>query len=139
MLSSVKNFTVPLALYNGPITSTNKFGFTITVPTTTPPTARTLAIMDPGGPASFGLSLGSATINGPTSVSAGNCASSTKAIANVTTNNTLILTPQSSLSSYKGLAADAYVNATGSVTLEVCNPTTGTINPNPVVFNIRAF
>lgn len=111
LLSSVKNFTVPLALYNGPITSTNKFGFTITVPTTTPPTARTLAIMDPGGPASFGLSLGSATINGPTSVSAGNCASSTKAIANVTTNNTLILTPQSSLSSYKGLAADAYVNA----------------------------
>ncbi len=130
-----KSFTVPLVLSQGAQTPTNMFSITPTTPTA----SRTLTIADPGGPASFGLSLGSTTITGPTSVSASTCASLSGAIANVTTNNTLILTPQSSLSSYKGLAVDAYVNATSSVTLEVCNPTASTISPSAVVFNIRAF
>lgn len=60
---------------------------------------------------------------------------------NVTSSNTLVVTPQSSLSAagYKGLAVDAFVSSTGMVKLEVCNASIGTISPSAVNFTVKAF
>jgi len=136
---SGKSLAVPLVLSNGTQTTTNTF--TISVATLTTP--RALAINDPGGPASIGLSLGLAAIAGPTSqINAGMCASQTGTINNVTSSaNTLIVTPQSSMfaAGYLHLTVDAYVSSASTVTLEVCNPTANNITPGAITFNVRAF
>ncbi len=138
LTTTAKSFKVHnIVLSNGdPVTNPP---FTITVPT--PAAARTLAITDPGGNASFGLSLGSTTIAGPTSmITAGACGTSTGTIPLITSaNNTLIVTPQASLNTYRGMAVDAYISATGMITLGVCNASSGSVTPGPVNFTVRAF
>jgi hypothetical protein len=142
----VKNFAVPLALYNGPITPTNKFGFTVTVPTT-PPAARTLQIIDPGGPASFGLSLGSVSLSlvSGTNIPAGQCAPTIQGtISGLTSANTLIVTPQAdpAAAGYKVLTAWAFPtsNATNNVNLEICNPSASTVTTvTTLSFTVKAF
>jgi hypothetical protein len=144
LLSSVKNFTVPLALYNGPITPTNKFGFTITVPTTTPPAARTLNITDPGGAASFGLSLGSVSLSlaASTHISAEQCAPTIQGtITGLNSANTLIVTPQAdpALAGYKTLTAWAFPTS-NTVNLEICNPSaSGVTTASALAFTVKAF
>jgi hypothetical protein len=78
---------------------------------------------------------------GPTSaISPGNCGTSTGAISLITSaNNTLIVTPKGSLSTYKGMAVDAYISTAGTVTLEVCNASSDSITPGAVNFIVRAF
>jgi len=135
---SAKSFTVPVALSNGAATATNQFAITAGTPTAN----RMLTISDPHGNASFGLSLGSTTITGPmSSITAGTCNTpSTGTIPLVTSsNNTLIVTPESSLSTYKGMTVDAFVSSTGTVTLEVCNFSASPITPATVNFMVRAF
>ena len=139
LTATSKSFKVPNIVLSNGNPATNP-PFTITVPT--PTAARTLAITDPGGTASFGLSLGSTTITGPTSVSKSSCVvSASSAIPNVTSSNSLIVTPQASLSAsgYAGLTFDAYVSSPGMVKLEVCNTTANAITPTGMNFIVKAF
>jgi hypothetical protein len=107
-----------------------------------PRSNRTLAINDPGGNASFGLSLGDITLEAPTStIPAGTCTPRIAGkIVGLSSTNTLVVNPLTDPSDagYKALTVWAFPS-TDTANLIVCNPSAGPVSPRQIRFKIKAF
>jgi len=95
----------------------------------------------PASGGTVGVAVGQATVSGPTAtISAGACAATvTTAVAGVTTGMTILATPSAdpAAAGYKSLTVYWFPTA-GNVNLEVCNPSSSSVTPGALGFNVRA-
>jgi hypothetical protein len=105
-----------------------------------PAAARTLSINDPGGDANLLLAVGGSTsLNGSaaltfTSIAAQTCQEQNVTVAGAIRGKGAFFSPGTSLGS-TNLSWSSWVSATDTVSVRVCNPTTGEITPSTVTWN----
>ncbi|HVB98997.1 MAG TPA: hypothetical protein VNJ12_06650 [Candidatus Dormibacteraeota bacterium] len=95
----------------------------------------------PAAGGAVGVVLGQATVAGPTAAIAGGaCATTvTAALAGVTGSTAILASPAAdpAAANYKSLVVHWFPTA-GNVNLEVCNPSSSSITPGALSFNVRA-